>query len=224
MNDHVAGQRLAPSLAWAQFAAMIVSFGSLMAGFYFNDFSLVYVTQHSNTLLPWYYKLSATWGGHEGSLLLWMTIMATWCALVSYFSRGLPLTMRARVLVILAGVQVMMLAMLIFTSSPFDRTLPNLPVDGADLNPLLQDFGLVVHPPMLYMGYVGMAVPFAFCMAALWAGRLDATWTRWSRPWALTAWAFLTLGIALGSWPIILANAVSFVLAGTILVLKLRHG
>ncbi|MFK3867227.1 heme lyase CcmF/NrfE family subunit [Psychrobacter faecalis] len=200
MNDHVAWQRLAPSLAWAQFAAMIVSFGSLMAGFYFNDFSLVYVTQHSNTLLPWYYKLSATWGGHEGSLLLWMTIMATWCALVSYFSRGLPLTMRARVLVILAGVQVMMLAMLIFTSSPFDRTLPNLPVDGADLNPLLQDFGLVVHPPMLYMGYVGMAVPFAFCMAALWEGRLDAVWTRWSRPWALAAWGFLTVGIALGSW------------------------
>ena len=200
MNDHVAWQRLAPSLAWAQFAAMIVSFGSLMAGFYFNDFSLVYVTQHSNTLLPWYYKLSATWGGHEGSLLLWMTIMATWCALVSYFSRGLPLTMRARVLVILAGVQVMMLAMLIFTSSPFDRTLPNLPVDGADLNPLLQDFGLVIHPPMLYMGYVGMAVPFAFCMAALWEGRLDAVWTRWSRPWALAAWGFLTVGIALGSW------------------------
>ncbi|HAR76466.1 MAG TPA: heme lyase NrfEFG subunit NrfE, partial [Psychrobacter sp.] len=173
---------------------------ALMAGFYFNDFSLVYVSQHSNTLLPWYYKLSATWGGHEGSLLLWMTIMATWCALVSYFSRGLPLSMRARVLVILAGVQMMMLAMLIFTSSPFDRTLPNLPVDGADLNPVLQDFGLIIHPPMLYMGYVGMVVPFAFCMAALWEGRLDAVWTRWSRPWALAAWGFLTIGIALGSW------------------------
>ena len=200
MRDHVAWQRLAPSLAWAQFAAMITSFGALMAGFYFNDFSLVYVSQHSNTLLPWYYKLSATWGGHEGSLLLWMTIMATWCALVSYFSRGLPLSMRARVLVILAGVQMMMLAMLIFTSSPFDRTLPNLPVDGADLNPVLQDFGLIIHPPMLYMGYVGMVVPFAFCMAALWEGRLDAVWTRWSRPWALAAWGFLTVGIALGSW------------------------
>ena len=200
MRDYVAWQRLAPSLAWAQFAAMIISFAALMAGFYYNDFSLVYVTQHSNTLLPWYYKLSATWGGHEGSLLLWMTIMATWCALVSYFSRGLPLSMRARVLVILAGVQMMMLAMLIFTSSPFDRTLPNLPVDGADLNPVLQDFGLIIHPPMLYMGYVGMVVPFAFCMAALWEGRLDAVWTRWSRPWALAAWGFLTIGIALGSW------------------------
>ncbi|WP_201597807.1 heme lyase CcmF/NrfE family subunit [Psychrobacter vallis] len=200
MRDHVAWQRLAPSLAWAQFAAMSISFAALMAGFYYNDFSLVYVSQHSNTLLPWYYKLSATWGGHEGSLLLWMTIMATWCALVSYFSRGLPLSMRARVLVILAGVQMMMLAMLIFTSSPFDRTLPNLPVDGADLNPVLQDFGLIIHPPMLYMGYVGLVVPFAFCMAALWEGRLDAVWTRWSRPWALAAWGFLTVGIALGSW------------------------
>ena len=200
IRHKVAWQRLAPSLAWAQFAAMIVSFGALMAGFYYNDFSLVYVSQHSNTLLPWYYKLSATWGGHEGSLLLWMTIMATWCALVSYFSRGLPLSMRARVLVILAGVQMMMLAMLIFTSSPFDRTLPSIPVDGADLNPVLQDFGLIIHPPMLYMGYVGLVVPFAFCMAALWAGRLDAVWTRWSRPWALAAWGFLTVGIALGSW------------------------
>lgn len=200
MQGRVAWQRLAPSLAWAQFAAMAISFGSLMAGFYYNDFSLVYVGQHSNTLLPWYYKLSATWGGHEGSLLLWMTIMATWCALVSYFSRGLPLSMRARVLVILAGVQMMMLAMLIFTSSPFDRTLPNLIVDGGDLNPVLQDFGLIIHPPMLYMGYVGMVVPFAFCMAALWEGRLDAVWTRWSRPWALAAWGFLTVGIALGSW------------------------
>ncbi len=200
VQGRVAWQRLAPSLAWAQFVAMAISFGSLMAGFYYNDFSLVYVGQHSNTLLPWYYKLSATWGGHEGSLLLWMTIMATWCALVSYFSRGLPLSMRARVLVILAGVQTMMLAMLIFTSSPFDRTLPNLIVDGGDLNPVLQDFGLIIHPPMLYMGYVGMVVPFAFCMAALWEGRLDAVWTRWSRPWALAAWGFLTIGIALGSW------------------------
>ncbi len=200
IRNQVAWQRLAPSLAWAQFAAMITSFGALIAGFYYNDFSLSYVAQHSNTLLPWYYKLSATWGGHEGSLLLWMTIMATWCALVSYFSRGLPLSMRARVLVILAGVQLMMLTMLIFISSPFERTLPNLAVDGADLNPVLQDFGLIIHPPMLYMGYVGMVVPFAFCMAALWEGRLDAAWTRWSRPWALAAWGFLTIGIALGSW------------------------
>ncbi|WP_434353757.1 heme lyase CcmF/NrfE family subunit [Psychrobacter sp. HD31] len=198
-------QQLAPSLAWGQFLAMLLSFAGLMAGFYYNDFSLAYVTQHSNSLLPWYYKLSATWGGHEGSLLLWMTILAGWCAGVAGFgsrgfSRGLPLAMKARVLVVLSAVQFMMLTMLIFSSSPFDRTLPNLPVDGADLNPLLQDPGLIFHPPMLYMGYVGMAVPFAFCMAALWAGRLDAVWTRWSRPWTLMAWGFLTLGIALGSW------------------------
>lgn len=193
-------QRLAPSLAWAQFAAVFTSFLTLMAGFLYNDFSLVYVAQHSNSLLPWYYKLSATWGGHEGSLLLWVTILGAWSALVAWFSRGLPLNMRARVLVILGIVQLMMLVMLTFTSSPFDRTLPNIPVDGADLNPLLQDPGLIFHPPMLYMGYVGMSVPFAFCMAALWAGRLDAVWTRWSRPWALAAWGFLTLGIALGSW------------------------
>ena len=200
VKHNVALHRLAPSLAWAQFAMMMFSFLALVAGFYYNDFSLEYVTQHSNSLLPWYYRVSATWGGHEGSLLLWMTILATWAALVSFFSRGLPLSMRARVLVIMAGVQTMMLAMLIFTSSPFERTLPLLMVDGVDLNPVLQDPGLIIHPPMLYMGYVGMVVPFAFCMAALWAGRLDAVWTRWSRPWTQAAWGFLTLGIALGSW------------------------
>lgn len=200
IRGQVTWQRLAPSLATAQFLAMSVSFLGLMAGFLYNDFSLVYVASHSNSLLPWYYKVSATWGGHEGSLLLWMTILATWCMLVAVFSRGLPLDMRARVLSVLGGVQVMMLAMLTFTSNPFSRTLPNLPVDGADLNPLLQDPGLIFHPPMLYMGYVGLAVPFAFCMAGLWAGRLDAVWTRWSRPWTVAAWGFLTLGIAIGSW------------------------
>ncbi len=200
IKHQVAWQRLAPSLAVAAFLAMLVSFASLMAGFLYNDFSLVYVASHSNSLLPWYYKLSATWGGHEGSLLLWMTILAAWCMLVAVFSRGLPLDMRARVLSILGAVQVMMLTMLTFTSSPFVRTLPNLPVDGADLNPLLQDPGLIFHPPMLYMGYVGLAVPFAFCMASLWAGRLDAVWARWSRPWTVAAWGFLTLGIAIGSW------------------------
>lgn len=197
-------QQLAPSLAWGQFIAVALSFIGLMAGFYFNDFSLVYVANHSNSLLPWYYKLSATWGGHEGSLLLWITILAGWGAMVASFSKSLQLAMRARILVVLSVVQFMMTAMLIFSSSPFERSATNgfinLPLDGADLNPLLQDFGLIVHPPLLYMGYVGMVVPFAFCVAALWAGRLDAVWTRWSRPWALVAWGFLTLGIALGSW------------------------
>lgn len=193
-------QRLAPSLAVAGFLAMSASFLGLVAGFLYNDFSLLYVVSHSNSLLPWYYKLSATWGGHEGSLLLWVLILAMWGMMVALFSRGLPLDMRARVLGVLGMVQTMMLLMLIFTSSPFDRTLPNIAVDGKDLNPLLQDPGLIFHPPMLYMGYVGLAVPFAFCMASLWAGRLDAVWTRWSRPWTVMAWGFLTLGIAIGSW------------------------
>lgn len=193
-------QQLAPSMAVAQAVAMLVSFIGLMASFYHNDFSLSYVANHSNSLMPWFYKLSATWGGHEGSLLLWVCILALWCACVAVFSGALPLIMRARVLVVLALIQSLMLALVIFTSSPFTRTLPFLPVDGAELNPLLQDIGLIFHPPLLYMGYVGLAVPFAFAMAALWAGRLDAAWTRWSRPWALSAWAFLTLGITLGSW------------------------
>lgn len=192
-------QQLATSFAIAQFVAMATAFLCLMYGFYANDFSLVYVANQSNSLLPWYYKLSATWGGHEGSLLLWVTILATWGAMVSLFSRSLPLNMRARVLVIIGFVQLMMLIMLTFSSSPFTRNLPNLPVDGTDLNPLLQDPGLIFHPPMLYMGYVGTVVPFAFAMAALWAGRLDAVWTRWSRPWTLAAWCCLTLGIAFGS-------------------------
>ena len=170
-----------------------------MYGFYANDFTLIYVANQSNSLLPWYYRLSATWGGHEGSLLLWVTILATWGAAVSVFSRSLPLAMRARVLVIIAFVQMMMLSMVIFVSSPFNRSLPSIPVDGKDLNPLLQDPGLIFHPPMLYMGYVGAVVPFAFAMAALWAGRLDAVWTRWSRPWTLAAWCCLTLGIVFGS-------------------------
>lgn len=191
---------LAPSLAVAQMFAMLMAFFGLMAGFLYNDFSLLYVVQHSNSLLPWYYKLSATWGGHEGSLLLWVTILAIWGALVAWRSGHLPLKVRAKVLVVLASIQWMMLLMLIVTSSPFKRTLPNIAIDGMDLNPLLQDPGLIVHPPILYMGYVGMAVPFAFCMAALWSGRLDSVWTRWCRPWAVVAWAFLTLGIALGSW------------------------
>ncbi|WP_309596583.1 heme lyase CcmF/NrfE family subunit [Moraxella sp. CTOTU49803] len=194
-----AWQRLAGSFAIAQFLATGTSFLCLMYGFYANDFTLIYVANQSNSLLPWYYRLSATWGGHEGSLLLWVTILATWGAAVAVFSRSLPLAMRARVLVIIAFVQMMMLSMVIFVSSPFNRSLPGIPVDGKDLNPLLQDPGLIFHPPMLYMGYVGAVVPFAFAMAALWAGRLDAVWTRWSRPWTLAAWCCLTLGIVFGS-------------------------
>lgn len=198
-KNQPAWQRLAGSLAIAQFLATGTSFLCLMYGFYANDFTLIYVANQSNSLLPWYYRLSASWGGHEGSLLLWVTILATWGAAVAVFSRSLPLAMRARVLVVISFVQMMMLSMVIFVSSPFNRSLPGIPVDGKDLNPLLQDPGLIFHPPMLYMGYVGAVVPFAFAMAALWAGRLDAVWTRWSRPWTLAAWCCLTLGIVFGS-------------------------
>lgn len=199
VQRQTAWQQLAASFAVAQCVATLTAFGCLMYGFYANDFSIAYIANQSNSLLPWYYRLAATWGGHEGSLLLWVTILALWGALVALFSKSLPLAMQARVLVIVGFVQLMMLAMVIFVSSPFTRTLPNLPVDGADLNPLLQDPGLIFHPPMLYMGYVGTVVPFAFTLAALWAGRLDAVWTRWSRPWTLAAWCCLTLGIAFGS-------------------------
>ncbi|AXI03169.1 heme lyase CcmF/NrfE family subunit [Aquirhabdus parva] len=193
-------QQLAPSLALAQMLSLLVSFFCLMASFLTNDFSLIYVADHSNSLLPWYYQMSAVWGGHEGSLLLWVTILGLWSGAVALFSRALPLDMIARVLSILGMVSVAMIAFIVFTSNPFLRSLPMLPVDGADLNPLLQDVGLIIHPPMLYMGYVGLAVPFSFAMAGLWAGRLDSAWARWSRPWTLAAWSFLTVGIALGSW------------------------
>lgn len=193
-------QNVASSLSIAAAAALCVSFAGLVAAFLLNDFSLLYVAAQSNTLMPWVYKLSATWGGHEGSLLLWVTILALWSALVGVFSKPLPLAMRARVLSVLGLILAAMLALVIFSSSPFARSLPMLPVDGGELNPLLQDPGLILHPPTLYMGYVGLSVPFAFAMAALWAGRLDAAWTRWMRPWTLVAWGFLTLGIALGSW------------------------
>ncbi|HEY4714350.1 MAG TPA: heme lyase CcmF/NrfE family subunit [Aquirhabdus sp.] len=193
-------QQLASSLAFAQMLALMVSFFCLMSAFLTNDFSLVYVAGHSNSLLPWYYQMSAVWGGHEGSLLLWALILAMWGGAVAVFNRALPLEMVARVLSIVGMVSTAMLAFIVLTSSPFIHNIAALPVDGVDLNPLLQDFGLIVHPPMLYMGYVGLVVPFAFAMAGLWAGRLDSAWARWSRPWALLAWAFLTVGIALGSW------------------------
>ncbi len=201
-RDH--WQQSAPLLAVGQAMAWLLAFFGLMAGFYYNDFSLVYIAEHSNSLLPWYYKLSATWAGHEGSLLLWLTILAFWGAMVAIFSRSLPLGLRARTLSIVALIQWMMGLMLLTYSSPFVRSVINgqlaLPVDGADLNPLLQDFGLIVHPPILYMGYVGMAIPFAFCVSALWLGELNSASSRWLRPWLLSAWGFLTLGIALGSW------------------------
>jgi cytochrome c-type biogenesis protein CcmF len=176
-----------------------LSFACLAYAFLNNDFSVKYVANHSNSLLPKQYQFAAVWGGHEGSLLLWMLMLTGWAAAVALFSQTLPLVMVARVLGVMGLITVGFMLFILFTSNPFDRLFP-VPADGRDLNPLLQDPGLVIHPPMLYMGYVGMSVAFAFAIAALLSGRLDAAWARWSRPWTVIAWAFLTLGIGLGSW------------------------
>ncbi|BAP78992.1 cytochrome c-type biogenesis protein CcmF [Pseudomonas sp. MT-1] len=191
---------LAEPAAWGQFSFLAFSFACLTYAFMVDDFSVAYVAQNSNSALPWYYKFSAVWGAHEGSLLLWAFILAGWTFAVAIFSRQLPEDMLARVLGVMGLISIGFLLFLIVTSNPFERLLPQAPMDGRDLNPLLQDFGLVVHPPMLYMGYVGFSVAFAFAIAALLGGRLDAAWARWSRPWTLIAWAFLGTGIALGSW------------------------
>ena len=188
------------SLATGSFVFLFVSFLCLVKSFLDDDFSVTYVANHSNTLLPIQYKVSAVWGGHEGSLLLWVLILATWTFAVSVFSRNLPLDILARVLAVMGMIAIGFLLFTLLTSNPFDRNLPFAPSDGADLNPLLQDFGLIIHPPMLYMGYVGFSVAFAFAIAALMSGRLDSAWARWSRPWTTVAWSFLTFGIALGSW------------------------
>ncbi|WP_169917385.1 heme lyase CcmF/NrfE family subunit [Oceanospirillum multiglobuliferum] len=187
-------------MVWGQFFFVSVSLFMLGYAFVTDDFSVAYVASNSNTQLPTPYKISAVWGGHEGSLLLWVWILAAWSFAVTLFSRSLPEDMLARVVAVLGMVSVGFLSFVLHTSNPFNRILPQIPREGSDLNPLLQDFGLIVHPPMLYMGYVGFSVAFAFAIAALISGRLDTAWARWSRPWTSVAWAFLTLGIALGSW------------------------
>lgn len=186
--------------AWGQFVFLLISFACLTWAFITDDFTVAYTANNSNSMLPWYYKISAVWGAHEGSLLLWAFILAGWTFAVAIFSRQLPEEMLARVLSVMGMISIGFLLFLIVTSNPFERILPQFPADGRDLNPLLQDFGLVIHPPMLYMGYVGFSVAFAFAIAALLGGKLDAAWARWSRPWTQVAWAFLGLGIALGSW------------------------
>ena len=190
----------ARAFASAFFVFVAIAFVCLSYSFVVDDFSVAYVANHSNSLLPVYYKISAVWGGHEGSLLLWILMLAGWTLAVALFSRSLPLDMQARVLAILGFVGIGFLLFILLTSNPFDRLLPLPPADGKDLNPLLQDIGLIIHPPVLYMGYVGFSVCFAFAIAALLTGRLDSAWARWSRPWATLAWGFLSLGIALGSW------------------------
>ena len=177
---------------------VIIAYGCLTQAFIVNDFSVLYVAQHSNSQLPLAYRIAAVWGGHEGSLLLWMLMLSLWSTAVAAFSRSLPDDMVARVEAVLGLVAFGFLLFILTTSSPFERLLPAA-AEGRDLNPLLQDPGLVVHPPMLYMGYVGFSVAFAFAIAALLSGRLDAAWARWSRPWTLAAWIFMTIGISLGS-------------------------
>ena len=193
-------QRYARPLAWLQWLALTVAMVCLGYSFYINDFTVTYVANHSNSFLPLGYRLSAIWGGHEGSLLLWGWMLGGWTALVGLFSRKVPLPMVVRVLSVMGMIAVGFHAFMLFTSNPFDRSLPWFPIDGADLNPLLQDPGLIIHPPMLYMGYVGFSVAFAFAVAGLLAGDLDPAWARWARPWTTVAWSFLTVGIALGSW------------------------
>ncbi|MFM2396921.1 MAG: hypothetical protein RLZZ144_171 [Pseudomonadota bacterium] len=189
----------ARTLALGQFVFVSIAFGCLLTSFINNDFSVLYVAEHSNSQLPIQYRISALWGGHEGSLLLWTFILTIWTISVALFSKHLPQEMVARVIGVMGLISVGFLLFMLFTSNPFDRLLPAA-MDGRDLNPLLQDPGLVIHPPMLYMGYVGFSVAFAFALSALIGGKMDATWARWSRPWTTLAWVFLTVGIALGSW------------------------
>jgi len=190
---------LARPAAAGQFVFVTFAFACLVYSFATNDFSVSYVASNSNSLLPLYYRIAGTWGGHEGSLLLWIEMLAIWTFAVSLFSRQLPDETLARVIGVMGLISIGFLCFLLFTSNPFDRLLPAA-ADGNDLNPLLQDFGMIVHPPLLYMGYVGFSVAFSFAIAALMGGQLDAAWARWSRPWTLVAWMFLTLGIFLGSF------------------------
>ncbi|SOH93566.1 cytochrome c-type biogenesis protein CcmF [Monaibacterium marinum] len=185
--------------AQLQFALIAVAFAALMWGFITSDFSLAVVTENSHSAKPMLYKVTGTWGNHEGSLLLWVMILALFGAMVAWFGAALPEGLRARTLAVQAAIGVAFLAFLLFTSNPFER-LDVIPVDGRDLNPLLQDPGLAFHPPFLYIGYVGLSMTFSFAIAALIEGRVDAAWARWVRPWALLAWIMLTIGIALGSW------------------------
>jgi len=197
-TGNLAWMAIGRSAAQAQALLVAFAFGCLVYCFVTNDFSVAYVAHNSNSALPLQYRVAGAWGGHEGSLLLWCLMLGVWMLAVSFFSAHLPEEMVARVLGVMGIVSAGFLAFMLLTSNPFDRLFP-APPDGRDLNPLLQDPGMVLHPPMLYMGYVGFSVAYAFAVAALLSGRLDAAWARWSRPWTTVAWVFLTVGIALGS-------------------------
>ncbi|GLP97709.1 heme lyase CcmF/NrfE family subunit [Paraferrimonas sedimenticola] len=191
--------RYAWPLSYGMFAFIAFSVVALAYAFATDDFSVAYVANHSNSQLPIFFKISAVWGGHEGSLLFWVFSLSVWSAAIATFSKGLEEVFTARVLAVLGMITVGFCLFMLLTSSPFERLNP-VPLEGRDLNPMLQDVGLIFHPPMLYLGYVGFSVSFAFAIAALMSGRLDSAWARWSRPWTLAAWVFLTGGIALGSW------------------------
>ncbi len=202
VGAHRGNQRLmgiASSAALLHCLLVLIAFAILTAAFVSQDFSVEYVARNSNSLLPLGYRFSAAWSSHEGSLLLWALILTLWIAAVALFSKTLPQVFRARVLAVLGLISAGFLLFILFTSNPFSRLVPAA-VEGLDLNPLLQDPGLIIHPPMLYMGYVGFSVAFAFAVAALLGGEVSRDWVRWSRPWTQVAWAFLTVGIALGSW------------------------
>ncbi len=190
---------MAKPAALAQLLFVSLAYAALTHAFIVHDFSVLYVSQHSNMVQPLMYRISGVWGSHEGSLLLWGLILALWSVAVAVYSKNLPEILMARVLAVMGMISVGFIAFMLFTSNPFERIFP-VPLDGSELNPMLQDPGLIFHPPLLYMGYVGFSVAFAFAVAALLGGKLDATWARWSRPWTTIAWSFLTLGIALGSW------------------------
>lgn len=190
---------LARPLSWGLFFAILAAFLVLVHAFVVNDFTVRYVADNSNVALPVWYRVAATWGAHEGSLLLWVLLMSGWTFAVALGSRRMPLDAVARVLAVMGMVSAGFLLFILFTSNPFTRGLPEYPIAGRDLNPLLQDIGMIFHPPLLYMGYVGFSVAFAFAIASLLAGRLDTSWARWSRPWTQAAWVFLTMGIVLGS-------------------------
>ncbi len=198
-RGNAAWMAVARPAAQGQFTFVAIAFACLAWSFVQNDFSVLNVATNSNSQLPVHYRFAATWGSHEGSLLLWVLMLNVWTVAVTVFSRHLPAPLVARVVGVMGLVSIGFVLFMLLTSNPFDRLLPPAP-DGRDLNPLLQDPGMVIHPPMLYMGYVGFSVAFAFAIAALLGGRLDATWARWSRPWTTAAWCFLTVGIMLGSW------------------------
>ena len=191
---------LARPLTYVMTSLVFISFLVLAYSFAIDDFSVLYVSQNSNSQLPVWFKVSAVWGGHEGSLLLWVLILCGWTCAVAIKGENLPTDVRSLVLAVLGIVTTGFTSFLLFTSSPFIRLLPESPLEGGDLNPLLQDVGLIIHPPMLYMGYVGFSVAFAFAITALITGNLNASWARWARPWTSVSWAFLTIGITLGSW------------------------